>query len=660
MSQQATSPNASTTSLPAFLRGVIPVQILPVLWGVIALIYLAFYIATTPVMLTGFATAEAVQYAEGLARMGWDAQRYATLMVALNQLVPLVSVVVGGVVFWVRRTDRQVWVVTLAIVSFPMQVGRAAPDFALAYPEQWWIPTMLRVLSTSLLLTTLVIFPNGRFYPRWAWVYPLIGAVGLAPFTNDLRTFTRNISFFILMGALYIAVGVAFQVLRYRRSANRTDRQQTKWMIFGLSLATLIIVFSSGLVVLVPPTSLADPLAQVVYRMVYFGLLVILPSTLIPLAFAVAITRSRLWDIDLLINRSLVLGVTSGLLLVGYGGLALVARAVIGEGLGGVPLVGAVLLVGVSFDWTRRRVQQVIDRRLYRWRFDLVQLANAERQRTEATAGAWTGQTVGGYRVEALIGSGGMGKVYRAQRDGRTYALKTVLRDTTSEHVERLRREAEAMAQLSHPNIVRFYETGDAPKPYVVMEWVDGLDLASFLGQRGTLSLAAALPVLRGIADALDHAHSRGVIHRDLKPANILLRATAETGDIVPMLVDFGLAKVSDGLSLTGTGAIGTIAYMAPEQIESAKAVTPKTDLYALGIIAYEMLSGQPPFTGGVGQLLFAHLQQPPTDIRTHAPHLPAEVNDVLQRALAKSPAQRWDTASDFVAQLSRLSIASP
>jgi serine/threonine-protein kinase len=192
------------------------------------------------------------------------------------------------------------------------------------------------------------------------------------------------------------------------------------------------------------------------------------------------------------------------------------------------------------------------------------------------------------------------------------------------------------------------------------MEWVDGLDLASFLGQRGTLSLAAALPVLRGIADALDHAHSRGVIHRDLKPANILLRATAETGDIVPMLVDFGLAKVSDGLSLTGTGAIGTIAYMAPEQIESAKAVTPKTDLYALGIIAYEMLSGQPPFTGGVGQLLFAHLQQPPTDIRTHAPHLPAEVNDVLQRALAKSPAQRWDTASDFVAQLSRLSIASP
>jgi serine/threonine protein kinase len=381
-------------------------------------------------------------------------------------------------------------------------------------------------------------------------------------------------------------------------------------------------------------------------------LLLFLPCSFVPVAVGLAITRNRLWDIDLIINRSLVVIIAATLLAILFLIVVLVIQAVFHSTLYGLPFVGAAVLSGALFDPTRRRVQHVLDRRFYRWRFDLIQLANAERDKTTARVGRWTGKILDGYQIEGVIGSGGMGEVYRATKDNRTYAIKTVLEDAPADGMDRLRREIVAIKPMQHPNIVQFYEAGLSPAPYIVLEFIDGVNLRALLQSRGRLSPEDALVILRGLADGLDYAHDRGVIHRDLKPSNIVLRMAHEGNTIVPLLIDFGLARVSSGSTVTGTGAIGTISYMAPEQIESGKTITRQTDVYSLGVILYEMLTGQLPFGGFPAQIMFAHLQQPPPDPRLIVPELPETFALAIQKAMAKEKAERWQSAGEMIAAL--------
>src|SRR5690349_19221877 len=246
-----------------------------------------------------------------------------------------------------------------------------------------------------------------------------------------------------------------------------------------------------------------------------------------------------------------------------------------------------------------------------------------------------------------------MGVVYRAyhpelERTGAVKIMNALSPDRDS--VTRFRHEAQAIAQLRHPNIVNVYDFGAFEgTPYMVVEYVPGGSLAARMAD-GRLDQATALKYLRGIAAGLDYAHAHGVVHRDVKPANVLL-----TADDTPVLADFGLAKLLQGTSLKSLTGVttGTPAYMAPEQVAGHQ-VGPAADRYSLATIAYEMLTGVIPFDGeALMELLYAQVHRDPVPPSARQPSLPKSVDAVVMRGLAKDPAARWESGGAFVDALS-------
>ena len=261
----------------------------------------------------------------------------------------------------------------------------------------------------------------------------------------------------------------------------------------------------------------------------------------------------------------------------------------------------------------------------------------------------------GRYTIEHELGRGGMATVYLAQdlRHGRPIALK-VLRPELAAALGpgRFLREIEIAARLTHPNILPLHDSGDAGGLlYYVMPYVDGESLRSRLAREGPLPLDQALEIAREVASALGYAHEHGVVHRDIKPENVLL----ESGHAV--VADFGVARAVWELAgdrLTETGiAVGSPAYMSPEQAGAEERLDGRSDIYALGCVLYEMLVGEPPFTGPTPRAVAAkHLRQSVPSARITRPGVPAAVDRVIRTALAKVPADRFSDAAHFAAAL--------
>lgn len=271
-------------------------------------------------------------------------------------------------------------------------------------------------------------------------------------------------------------------------------------------------------------------------------------------------------------------------------------------------------------------------------------------------AEALIGTVLGNCTLQKVIGQGGMGAVYLAQqsRPNRQVAVKVLMPlmplspNQLAAFLERFRREADAVASLEHPAIVPLHEYGEQNGlAYVVMPYIAGGTLRDEMEREGQLPLTKAVNYLEQLAPALDLAHERGVIHRDIKPANILLTSTGRL-----LLTDFGLVKVvSDDqqASLTGNGMpVGTPDYMAPEQV-TGEAIDGRVDLYALGVVLYQMLTGTTPFHGGTSmQIAARHLQMPPPSPRLLRPELPLAAEQVILRVLAKRPVDRYNYAQDL------------
>ena len=265
-----------------------------------------------------------------------------------------------------------------------------------------------------------------------------------------------------------------------------------------------------------------------------------------------------------------------------------------------------------------------------------------------------TPRAFGKYVVVEVIGQGGMADVYRARHPtlARDVAIKAIHPHLATEpgFQERFAHEARLVAGLRHPGIVQVHDfDAIGGRPYMVMEFIDGGTLkdriARARAERGRMTLDEAGRFLVPIADALDYAHARGAVHRDIKPANILLTSAGD-----PVLSDFGIARIlEDSIQVSATGAlVGTPAYMSPEQAGS-RPVDARSDQYSLGIVAYEMVTGRVPFHGeSPTAVMVQHLQDPPPEPRLLSPDLPASVQAVILRALAKDPAARFASAGEM------------
>jgi serine/threonine-protein kinase len=263
------------------------------------------------------------------------------------------------------------------------------------------------------------------------------------------------------------------------------------------------------------------------------------------------------------------------------------------------------------------------------------------------------GTELAGYRIEAVVGRGGMGVVYRATHlhMNRIVALKVLGVELVDdpEFRERFLRESRAAASISHRGMVTAYDAGEADgQLYIAMQYVDGTDLGALLRAEGALEPPRVVSLLRQIAGALDIAHERGIVHRDVKPANVLIDGEE------CFLTDFGLTKqISSETALTANGQfVGTVHYMAPEQVEGA-AVDAQADLYGLGCVAFHSLTGSPPFDlESDVSVAMAHLKEPPPSLMAVRPDLPTGLDAVLSRALAKHKQDRQSSCRELVDEL--------
>ena len=268
------------------------------------------------------------------------------------------------------------------------------------------------------------------------------------------------------------------------------------------------------------------------------------------------------------------------------------------------------------------------------------------------------GSRVGNYRILRELGRGGMGVVYAAEHEviGRKVAIKVLHPDVSQDprHAARFVLEARAAGQVRHPGLVETIDFGtlEDGASYLVMEYLEGEELGRRLERLGTSLGPAALPIARRIAEALAAAHARGIIHRDLKPGNVMLVSDpSDPGEDRVKILDFGLAKSLPGRDearpavRTSTNAVmGTPAYMSPEQCLSAATVTDRTDVYSLGIVLHEMLTGRLPFEASTSvDVMYAHVHRPPPSLLAMLPQAPPALADLVHAMLCKEPADRPD-----------------
>jgi serine/threonine-protein kinase len=278
----------------------------------------------------------------------------------------------------------------------------------------------------------------------------------------------------------------------------------------------------------------------------------------------------------------------------------------------------------------------------------------------QGTAPDLTGRTLGDFLILRRLGQGGMGQVYLAQQLSlkRKIALKLLRPEVAANatSLQRFKMEAEAVARVTHANIVQVYAIGEHDGiHYMALEYVEGRNLKEYVARKGPPEVPVALSIMRQVAAALQRASESGIIHRDIKPENILLNRKGEV-----KVADFGLSRVlaenQQPLNLTQSGVVmGTPLYMSPEQVQGHP-VDARTDIYSLGVTSYHLLAGQPPYTGtNPFDVAMKHVQGEPAPLASIRPDLPAELCAVVHKMMARSPADRYQTGKDLIRDLARL-----
>jgi tRNA A-37 threonylcarbamoyl transferase component Bud32 len=585
-----------------------------------------------------------------IQQFGISLEAYAIYKIGFGLFGMLVFTSIAILLFWRRSDDGMALLVSLMLLTFG-SVSSANVE-SISDPNWRWLSSILLIESATFMAAFAFMFPNGRFVPSWTrWSVPALTLYyTLTRFIPDLSPVLKT--FLQLVFFLMLALLIAAPVYRYLRVSTPVERQQTKWIIFGFSIFMTIIIL--GLFI---------PLPSIVRVLVFrMSGLIDLATVLFPVCLGFAILRYRLWDIDFIINRTLIYGLITLVLSLVFAAAFFILRAVLEALLGGQQAVLAAVvptaLVAALFNPVRQRVRSFVDQRIYGIRIPYKQ------SQTNPMPSPLSPLTeLGDYHDLQPIGTGGMSEVFRATNPklNRSVAIKVLAHKLSKEDEfkQRFSREMQAVAALRHSNIVQVYDSGEVEgRVYMVMEYIEGINLADYIDKSERLTLQQTSTIIRHIASALDYVHAQGLVHRDIKPSNVMLEFSdaPENRQISrAVLMDFGIAKMSDvGTRLTQTGGlVGTIDYMAPEQIQAASNVDGRADIYALGVMAYQMLTGQYLFTAqNPAARLIAHLNQPPQDPRIASPDLPKQAAEAILKALSKDPQQRFSTAGEMAAAL--------
>lgn len=645
----------------------------------------AAFLVLSLAAVTFFAMGVSLEYASYIKSIDAETQlalqqlNLSTTFYAMYQtgLVILLAIgfgIAGLIIFWNKSNDWLGLLVAFTLIGQgvnafgPLQRLGRIPEFTI--PVHFVVSMVLMGLPLSCYL-----FPDGRIQKRWMpyiagiWFIWLMISTFWVSFPVSLFKRGGNATLVYLLSLLAVlSTGIYAQVYRYRHAESTVRRKQLKWIVFGVAVGILTGI---GVNLFLTFFQLTKPAAGT-YLIVDMATqtLSVVAQLMVPLAVVFSIQKHRLYDIDLVINRSIV-----------YGLLTLFLAAIFGVILWGlqtafelithqsnpptVGIIAATIAITSLFQPTRKALRRFINRKVYRIDFDFdavaqrkVQFAQAARSSPHAFS------TLGGYQDAELIGRGGMGEIYKARHPNlnRTVAIKILsafFKGDSGFH-KRFTREAKAMAQLRHPNIITIHDFGEQDGiPYIVMEYLTGKSLSQILRERGRLSLEEALPLLQDLASALDYAHAQGIIHRDIKPSNVIVEPiTTVTGGRTQraILMDFGIARLTyerTRLTLSGD-VVGTAGYISPEQIRGEMEIDHRADLYSVGIMVYEVLTGKKPFEHeNTWALIRAHLEEPPPDPRDVI-SLPEEAAQAIMKAMAKKREKRFSTAGEFVAELGK------
>src|SRR5574341_703818 len=636
-----------------------------VVWIGVALLAVGMFVAAVPVAFKAFQTtclpescppggvALTPDEASGLEQLGISVSFSAWYFTIMMVSVGAVYFCLGALIFWRRSDDLMALFLSLMLVTIGAVFAPTIDPLAAEQPILHWPLALVQTIGFGSLATFLYVFPNGRFVPGWTRWLALATWLMVAVFAASASVFTVFPRFIVIF-LVSLAASVAAQTYRYRRVSTPSERQQTKW----------VLLFAN------------------------------LPVMLLALGITFSLLRYRLWDIDFIINRSLVYGLMTvllgGVFVGGFFGLRALLDLLLNRDMTAASATLSAAAIALLFLPTRKRLRALVDRRLYDIKVDY---RKADTPTPSPVAGGRTLATqMGVFEHLEPIGRGGMAEIYKAHHPtlDKLVAIK-ILPPTLAKQADfrhRFEREARVVGTLKHPNIVQVYDFGESDGTYyMVLEYVQGQDLGEIIRRDAPLAVERVRDILSQVASALDYAHGQGLVHRDVKPSNVMietpafapsgLRATDQLGhaptDSPPagegqanvgqgegeqrgraVLMDFGIARILGGNTyLTATGTVGTFDYIAPEQIQAASNVDGRADVYALGVMAFQMLTGRLPFEAGhPAALLIAHLNQPPPDPRGYRAELPESAAEALLRAMSKKPEERFGSAGAFVRAL--------
>lgn len=632
----------------------------------LALAFIAFAVATF--LLSNLSIASIrydlaiTSFAPALADVRLSPVAYALSLPALQAAAVLFSLGVSLIIVARRSDDLVALIMAVTLVTFASVNLHHNDTIAVISPSLWIAQAINLLIALSAETLLIYLFPDGRPYPR-----PLLWVLIAAPLLHFFSASSILHSDSTSPGALLVymaeillfGVGLLAQVMRFRRILDPDQRQQVKWILAGFAFAGSAFVLYLLTVVIVFPRIGEWSVQRLLLDMTVDDGFHFLSLIVLALVIVNAILQRRLWDIDFAVNQALGI---AGALLVLCLVFALVTGLVSHIAPLDVSLLAAALVSAALFIPARATLQRLIDTRLYGLRQPIAAFETAHDVKpTVSQPGAYTGRTLDGIELLDFMARGGMGEVYKGYASGTVYAVKVMPSDHHAEHIRRFQQEAEALRRIQHPNIVRLQRFGCADGMYyLAMDYLEGVSLRTHLIQNGALSLEDTETIVGDLASALDHIHAVGIVHRDLKPGNIMVKFDSSGRVTGAVLLDFGIARIVEmSITQTGMGSVGTIEYIAPEQILSSHTVTAAADIYALGVMTYEMLTGQRPFKGSQGQVLFAHIKQPAPDPRVLVPDLPMDASFAVRRAMSKEPEDRFASAQDFVHALSDLAGAT-